>query len=87
MNVSILVGLVISALICVLAGVISIYKPKYAGVEFSLKKSKNFYAIKCIEPTNNYYLRYIKIIGVGLIISSLILMSVTVVYVFNPSIL
>lgn len=85
MNVNILVALIISALICALIGVTSIYKPKYVGAEFSLEKSKKFYALKYIEPTNNYYLRYIEIIGVGLIFTSLILLGLSVIYVFNPS--
>ena len=87
MKLSILVALIITSIILASVGIISVYRPKIIGTEFVWNKSSRFYVLKPIEPTNNYYLRYIKIIGVGFILSGLILLMISIIYFFNPSIL
>ncbi|MGE5627430.1 MAG: hypothetical protein ACM3X7_04840 [Solirubrobacterales bacterium] len=87
MKIGTLIGLIITAIILAILGILSIYKPNIAGAEFSWVKYKCIYLPKYINPTNKYYLNYIKIIGVGFILSSLVLLIVSVVYVFYPNIL
>lgn len=77
-------ALIITAMLLAILGILSIYKPNIIGAEFCWSKYKCFYIPKYIKPTNIYYLNYIKIIGMGFIFSSVVLLAV---YAFYPSIL
>lgn len=87
MKVSILLALIITAMILAILGVLSIYNSEIIGAEFYWHKYKWFYIPKYSKPINLYYLNYIKIIGVGFISSSAILLVVSAIYVYNPHIL
>ena len=74
-----LLVLIIATILCAILGILSIYRPNIIGAEFYWAKNKYFYVPKYKKPTNEYYLNYIKTLGLGFILSA--------VYVFNPSIL
>lgn len=86
MRVGTLIGLIITSIILLILGILSIYKPNIMGAEFCWSKYKWIYVPKYINPTNMYYLNYIKVIGFGFILSSLVLLVISVVYVFYPQI-
>ncbi|MDV3427773.1 MAG: hypothetical protein LIR50_12235, partial [Bacillota bacterium] len=79
--------LIITTMLLAILGILLIYKPNIIGAEFYWSKYKWFYIPKYIKPINIYYLNYINIIGVGFILSSVVLLVISVVYVFYPPIL
>lgn len=87
LRVNALFALIITAILFAILGLLSIYKPNIIGAEFCWSKYKCFYVPKYIKPTNKYYLNYIKIIGLGFILSAVVLFVISVVYVFHPSVL
>lgn len=82
LRVNTFLAMIITAMIFAILGILSIYKPNNIGSEFYWSKYKCFYLPKHIKPTNKYYLKYIKIIGLGLILSAVVLLVISVVYVF-----
>ncbi len=55
-------------------GVLSIRKPDIVGADFYWSKYKWFYIPKYKKATNKYYEHQIKVVGIGLIISAVILL-------------
>lgn len=55
-------------------GVLSIRKPDIVGADFYWAKYKWFYIPKYKKATNKYYEHQIKVVGIGLILSAVILL-------------
>lgn len=77
---------IIAALILMIFGVLSLQKPDLVGADFYWSKYKWFYIPKYQKATNKYYEHQIKVIGVGLILSAVILLVFMLIYVVSPPI-
>ena len=62
-------SLIITIIILMILGVLSLQKPDIVGVDFYWAKYKWFYIPKYKRATNKYYKHQIKVIGIGLIMS------------------
>lgn len=80
-------GSIVTSIILMLFGLLSLRKPDIVGADFYWAKYKWFYMPKYKKATNKYYEHQIKVIGIGLIMSSVILLVVMMVYVIYPPII
>ncbi|WP_368240789.1 hypothetical protein [Clostridium paraputrificum] len=78
--------LIITTIILVILGVLSLKKPDIVGVDFYLAKYKWFYIPKYKRATNKYYKHQIKVIGIGLIMSAVVLLVFMLIYAIYPPI-
>ena len=67
-------------------GVLSLQKPDIVGVDFYWSKYKWFYIPKYKKATSKYYKHQIKVIGIGLIMTAVILLIFMLIYVIYPTI-
>lgn len=79
-------GSIIIIIILMSLGVLSLQKPDIVGVDFYWTKYKWFYIPKCKKATNKYYKHQIKVIGIGLMMSAVILLVFMLTYVIYPNI-
>lgn len=63
---------IITVIILITFGVLSLQKPNLVGADFYWSKYKWFYIPKYKKATNKYYEHQIKVIGVGLILSAVV---------------
>lgn len=63
---------IITVIILMTFGVLSLQKPNLVGADFYWSKYKWFYIPKYKKATNKYYEHQIKVIGVGLILSAVV---------------
>lgn len=77
---------IITVIILMIFGVLSLQKPDLVGADFYWSKYKWFYIPKYKKATNKYYEHQIKVIGVGLIMSAVILLVFMLIYVIYPPI-
>lgn len=77
---------IITVIILMIFGVLSLQKPELVGADFYWSKYKWFYIPKYKKATNKYYEHQIKVIGVGLILSAVILLVFMLIYVIYPPI-
>lgn len=80
-------GSIVTIIILMLFGLLSLRKPDIVGADFYWSKYKWFYMPKYKKATNKYYEHQIKVIGIGLIISAVILLVVMMIYVIYPPII
>lgn len=62
-------------------GMLSIHRPDIVGADFYWAKYKWYYIPKYKKSTNKYYEQQIKMVGVGLIASAVILLVLSIVRV------
>ena len=79
-------GTIIVIIILMIFGVLSLQKSDIVGADFYWSKYKWFYIPKYKKATNKYYEHQIKVIGLGLIISAVILLVVMLIYIIYPPI-
>lgn len=79
-------GSIITIIILMIFGVLSLQKPDIVGADFYWSKYKWFYIPKYKKATNKYYEHQIKVIGIGSIVSSVILLVFMLIYVIYPPI-
>lgn len=60
-------------------GVLSVRKPDIVGADFYWAKYKWFYIPKYKKATNKYYEHQIKVVGIGLIMSAVILLVIMLI--------
>jgi hypothetical protein len=84
--VEIIKGTMIVIIILMIFGVLSLQKSDIVGADFYWSKYKWFYIPKYKKATNKYYEHQIKVIGIGLIISAVILLVFMVIYIIYPPI-
>ena len=65
-------------------GVLSLKKPEIIGADFYWQRYKWFYIPKYKKTENRYYEHMIKVIGIGLILSSLISIVIVLIYTLYP---
>lgn len=65
-------------------GMLSLKKPEIIGADFYWYKYKWFYIHKYKKTENRYYEHMIKVIGIGLILSSLISIAIVLIYTLYP---
>lgn len=87
LNIITALALGITAILFMIFGILSIYKPSIIGAEFYWIKYKFFYIPKYKTSTNEYYHKQIKIVGLGVLFASIIMFIVTIAYVINPDVL
>ena len=79
-------GSIITIIILMIFGVLSLQKPDIVGADFYWSKYKWFYIPKYKKATNKYYEHQIKVIGIGSIMSAVILLVFMLIYVIYPPI-
>jgi len=87
LNIVTALALGITAILFMIFGIVSIYKPSVVGRECYWIKHKFFYIPKYKISTNQYYHNQIKIVGLGLLVASIIMFVFTIAYVINPNVL
>lgn len=80
-------GSIASIIILMLLGIFSLRKPDIIGADFYWSKCKWFYMPRYKKATNKYYEHQIKVIGIGLIMSAVLLLVFMIIYVIYPPIL
>jgi len=68
----------VTALLFMVFGLISIFKPNIIGKECYWVKYKHFYIPKYKDTTNKHYLKQIRVVGIGLTLSSLVMFIVSI---------
>ncbi|ADL52067.1 hypothetical protein [Clostridium cellulovorans] len=79
--------LIVTTIILTLLGILSLRKPDIVGADFYWSKYKWFYIPKYKKATNKYYQHQIKIIGIALIMSAVILLVFMITCAIYPPIL
>ncbi|KOA18730.1 hypothetical protein CLHOM_30140 [Clostridium homopropionicum DSM 5847] len=87
LNIVTALALGITAILFMIFGIVSIYKPSIIGRECYWIKRKFFYIPRYKISTNEYYHNQIKIVGLGVLIASIIMFIFTIAYVINPDVL
>lgn len=87
MNVNTVIGFVVTTILLMIIGILSLLKADLVGVEFYWQRHNWFYIPKYRKSTNTYYHNQIRVLGIGFIVSSLVMLILTVFYVVNPDIL
>jgi hypothetical protein len=78
--------LIVTTIILMVFGMLSLQKPDIVGADFYWSKYKWFYIPKYKKATNKYYEHQIKVIGIGSIMSAVMLVVFMMIYAAYPPI-
>lgn len=87
MNIGQALIFIITTILFMTVGILSLTKPNWVGSEISWTKHKWIYIPKYKQSTNKYYHKQIQFIGLGFVLASIVMVLFTAVYIFDPEIL
>jgi hypothetical protein len=81
------IAMVIIPLLFIGIGIISICKPQLMTVECQWIKYAHFYRPSLRYSNNPYYLKQIRLVGIGFLIASILVVIIIMIYKINPNLL